>query len=121
MRMNARPNSGFTLIEIMIVVAIIGMLAAIAIPNFAKMRQNAARQACIINLKTIDSAKEAWATEARKANGDAVDETAVNSLLRNGQAPECPGGGTYTYNAVGSPPTCSLSAAGHTLSETRSP
>jgi len=115
MRIKANSSSGFTLIEIMIVVAIIGLLAAIAIPNFAKMRQNAQKQACIMNLQTIDSAKEAWAAENRKANGDAVDEAAVNALIKKG-APECPAGGTYSYNAVGTPPTCSLgAAAGHTL------
>ncbi len=115
MRVRNIPGAGFTLIEIMIVVAIIGLLAAIAIPNFAKMRTNAQRQACIMNLKTIESAKEAWATQERKADGDPVDEAAINALLKNGQAPQCPGGGTYSYNPVGTPPTCSLSAAGHTL------
>lgn len=115
MRIKANSSSGFTLIEIMIVVAIIGLLAAIAIPNFAKMRQNAQKQACIMNLQTIDSAKEAWAAENRKANGDTVDEAAVNALIKKG-APECPAGGTYSYNPVGTPPTCSLgAAAGHTL------
>jgi prepilin-type N-terminal cleavage/methylation domain-containing protein len=116
MTIKTSPNSGFTLIEIMIVVAIIGLLAAMAVPKFATMRQKAQRQACVMNLKTIDSIKEAWAAENKKANGDAVDEAAVNSMLKNEQAPECPGGGAYTYNAVGTPPTCSLgSAAGHTL------
>jgi prepilin-type N-terminal cleavage/methylation domain-containing protein len=115
MRIKANSSSGFTLIEIMIVVAIIGLLAAIAIPNFAKMRQNAQKQACIMNLQTIDSAKEAWAAANRKANGDSVDEAAVNALIKKG-APECPAGGTYSYNAVGTPPSCSLGAAtGHTL------
>jgi len=85
MRMNAGPRSGFTLIEIMIVVAIIGLLAAIAIPNFAKMRTKAQRQACIMNLKTLDSAKEAWRPKAGKPTA-MRDEQAVNSCSRRSGA-----------------------------------
>lgn len=116
MRIQSSRTSGFTLVEIMIVVAIIGLLAAIAIPNFAKAREKAQRQACIMNLKAIDSAKEAWATENKKGSGEAADATAVNSLLSNtGAAPECPGGGQYTYGPIGTPPTCSLASKGHSL------
>lgn len=117
MKMQHRGSqAGFTQVEIMIVVAIIGLLAAIAIPNFAKARESAAREACKMNLKAIDSAKEVWATENRKGTGDAVDEAAVNSYLNDGKATECPTGGTYSYNAVGTPPTCSKGpTSGHTL------
>lgn len=116
----ARPGAllsqrGFTLIEIMIVVAIIAMLAAIAIPNIAKARRDAQRQACIMNLKSIQAAKEAWAAANQKADGDPVDVNAVNQYL--GKVPKCPSGGTYDYGLVGQPPTCSRADLGHVLEE----
>jgi prepilin-type N-terminal cleavage/methylation domain-containing protein len=116
MRKQVHRIAGFTLIEIMIVVAIIGMLMSVAIVNISKSRKTAQKVACIINLKAIDGAKEQWATEFKKANGEQVDETAVIGYLNNSVRPECPGGGTYTFNPIGQPPTCSLGATeGHTL------
>ena len=66
-------KSGFTLVEIMIVVAIIGLLAAIAIPNFVKARTTAQQKACINNLRQIDGAKEQWALENKKTQADTPD------------------------------------------------
>src|ERR1700759_2180864 len=102
-------KAGFTLVEIMIVVAIIGLLAAIAIPNFVKARTTAQKNACINNLRQIDGAKEQWALEKKKSAGSAVVDTEVNAYIKGNATPSCPGGGTYTYNAVDTAPACSLS------------
>ena len=67
-----RGRKGFTLVEIMIVVAIIGLLAAIAIPSFIKARESSQTNACINNLRQIDAAKEQWALANKKVTGDAV-------------------------------------------------
>jgi prepilin-type N-terminal cleavage/methylation domain-containing protein len=112
MKVNTSRKSGFTLVEIMIVVAIIGLLAAIAIPNFVKARAASQKNACIANLKQIEGAKANWALENKKQNTDTpgvADLYGTTAYIRI--EPLCPGGGTYNINTVSDIPTCSLSTA----------
>ncbi len=114
MKVSTSRKSGFTLVEIMIVVAIIGLLAAIAIPNFIKAREASQRNACIANLKQIDGAKATWALENKKQNGDTVNGTDLyGATLYIRTEPLCPGGGTYTLGTVADRPTCNIT--GHVL------
>jgi prepilin-type N-terminal cleavage/methylation domain-containing protein len=116
MRIKTNRKSGFTLVEIMIVVAIIGLLAAIAIPNFVKARTTAQKNACINNLRQIDGAKEQWALEQRLAENAANVDAQINEYIKGNATPRCPATGAYSYNPVGTTPTCNLGAtAGHTL------
>ena len=110
---------GFTLVEIMIVVAIIGILIAIAVPGFVKARTQSRTKACQENLTKIDGAKEQWALENNKAPGaacvisDIYDSTGASYLKSN---PQCPAAGStgYTVNAVGTDPACPVVAANAT-------
>jgi len=105
-------RAGFTLVEIMIVVAIIGLLAAIAIPNFVSARARAQANACINNLKQIDGAAGQFALEQGKKTGDTinfpVDLTPYIKLNAASSLPACPAGGTYSDGKVGDQPQCSL-------------
>lgn len=104
-RLNARD--GFTLVEIMIVVAIIGLLAVIAIPNFFKNREVAQRNTCISNLRVVDTAKQLWAMETGKADADEPDEAdLVGFGLYLKKMPVCPASGEYTFEVIADAPTC---------------
>lgn len=92
-------------------VAVPGMLAAIAIPNFVKARATAQQNACINNLRQLDAAKNQWALEKVKKEGDVPTKEDLLPYLR--KWPVCPQGGTYTIGALGEPPTCSI--PGHAL------
>jgi prepilin-type N-terminal cleavage/methylation domain-containing protein len=119
MRQRARGGrKGFTLVEIMIVVLIIGILLAIAVPNFIKARETSRTKSCIANLKEIDAATEQWAMDNKATQGASVTLGALigagstTTYMKN--TPDCPSGGTYSDpELVGTAPTCNIS--GHAL------
>jgi competence protein ComGC len=93
---------------------IIGLLTAIAVPNFVKARSAAQKSACVTNLRTIDGAKATWALENKKTQQEIPepgDLYGPDKYIK--QEPTCPAGGTYSLNAVEEKPTCTV--PGHAI------
>ena len=105
---------GFTLVEIMIVIAILALLLAMVIPSFIKARANGQANACINNLRQIDTAVQQFAVEAKKHVGDTIvypdDVSAYVRMNSSGEIPSCPASGSYSLTTVGTVPSvlCSL-------------
>ena len=105
--LNRRRERGFTLVEIMIVVLIIGILLAVAVPSFISARERSRANACRSNLRQMQAAKEQWAM----ANNQGPNATpAWTDLVPNfiQQQPRCPSNGTYTLGNMATNPTCSI-------------
>ena len=115
-------RKGFTLVEIMIVVAIIGLLAAIAIPSFIKARTTSQQNACINNLRQIDGAKEQWAMAENQPGTATPVATDIDPYIKNGTADcLCPQdqsqtfATSYTINQLATDPQCSINSTSHDL------
>lgn len=112
--MRRKAHDGFTLVEIMIVVTIIGLIVAIALPNFAKTRVRTRQKVCIENLSQIESAKQIWGVEHNKKDGDVpTEDDLIGPTQYIKKSPSCPAAGVYDYQGIGILATCTID--GHSL------
>jgi len=117
-------ESGFTLVEIMIVVAIIGLLATIAVPNFVKSRQQAQKVVRINNLHQIEDAKQLWALETKATSTAVPGSSDIQPYLgrgATGTVPVCPADSAQTFTSSYDPgdlsaaPRCLIAPGTHVL------
>src|SRR5213078_2442071 len=101
MKSRAGSQQAFTIVEIMVVVCIIGLLAALAIPQFMRSRARAQTNTCIDNLRQLDGAKQQWAPEHKAGTAAIPDATDVQPYLgRNagGSLPLCPADSSLSFS-----------------------
>lgn len=116
-RRNSLFNKGFTVVEILIVIAIISTLATMSLPQFTKARASTKKGVCLNNLRQIDAAIDRWVFENDFPEGGTLSssqEAEVYSFLKSGK-PECPSGGVYSIGTIGVHPQVSCTITDHVL------
>jgi prepilin-type N-terminal cleavage/methylation domain-containing protein len=116
MKIRCSTSRAFTLVELSIVVVLISILAAIAVPQFVKSRASSQANSCIMNLKILSAGLEVYSRENKLLTGTSVALTNLLPFVGMGTKnilPTCPAGGTYAVDYVQNPPTCTIS--GHVL------
>lgn len=113
-----KNRKGITIVEVMIVLGIIGLLCAMALPNFGRMRANAYRDQCITNLRTIAAAKERWSLETGAADTDEPSSSDLDPYIKDGTAslvcpldPSSSFSTSYTINDIETNPACNINGA----------
>jgi len=105
-----RANRAFTMVEIMIVVAITGIIVAIAATTWLRQREVSRSRVCQENLSKIDGAKELFAFETNVGHEETPTWTdLVGATLYIKSTPSCPAGGAYSINSINTAPTCDYS------------
>ena len=110
--MKKKKLSGFTLVEIMVVVGIIGLLLTMAIPNFINARRKARATVCVSNLHQIHAAKQQWALDNDAPSESEPTSDVLVDYLEGNRFPSCPAGGTYTPGIIDVVPICGIGTAG---------
>jgi hypothetical protein len=110
---------------VLVTCLLVGFLALVVVPEFVAATLSRAANPCINNLRQIEAAKEEWALDRGKANGDLVTDNDIKPYIKldsTGNLPKCPLGGSYTIGRVGEDPKCSIGTSAwpndHVLSET---
>ena len=118
-----RSMWGFTLVEIMVVVAVVGLLAALAVPMFSKARDESRRVTCVNNLRQMAAAKEMAAMANGWGNSDGPGSVGnpgykdtISQYIKGGERPTCPTGAECFYNALDRSPSCQSGIETHVYS-----
>jgi prepilin-type N-terminal cleavage/methylation domain-containing protein len=106
--------AGFTLLEVMVISAIVGIMAMIAVPNFIKARVTAQQKMCIKNLHSLSETKQQWGFENKRPATAIPTPAQLQVYYGKSRMPVCPSQGTYSLRALNREPVCNRAALGHT-------